>query len=459
VQLRSRLTILFAGITGCILLICSFAIYILSAQFREQDFEDRLIKKIDATARLYVDIEEVDARLLRIIQQQELGRLPNEQIQIFSLNGDEVYRSDEIRYFEVPLSFITAVDKLGNSYSKIENFEVFGKKYQGESGTFIVIAGGYDKFGFSKLRYLRNVLIIVTLGGILIFFLSGWFYTGRALSPISRVISQAEQMTPDNLGARLNEGNGNDELARMARTFNNLLDRIEASFILQKTFVANASHELRTPLTIITGQLEVVLMRQRDAADYKATIESVLEDIKRLNLISNTLLLLAQAEKERTDISVKKIQVDELLWMVKSDITRNHSNYQISVLFKKTPENENDFTIEGNEQLLKTAVMNVAENACKFSDDKKAEIILDYNNSCVSIHIINQGKGIPEEELKLIFQPFFRSKTVTQHPGHGLGLAMVDKIIQLHHGEIEVESVLNSETRFTLKLPRLKKKH
>jgi signal transduction histidine kinase len=459
VQLRSRLTILFAGITGCILLICSFAIYILSAQFREQDFEDRLIKKIDATARLYVDIEEVDARLLRIIQQQELGRLPNEQIQIFSLNGDEVYRSDEIRYFEVPLSFITAVDKLGNSYSKIENFEVFGKKYQGESGTFIVIAGGYDKFGFSKLRYLRNVLIIVTLGGILIFFLSGWFYTGRALSPISRVISQAEQMTPDNLGARLNEGNGNDELARMARTFNNLLDRIEASFILQKTFVANASHELRTPLTIITGQLEVVLMRQRDAAEYKATIESVLEDIKRLNLISNTLLLLAQAEKERTDISVKKIQVDELLWMVKSDITRNHSNYQISVLFKKTPENENDFTIEGNEQLLKTAVMNVAENACKFSDDKKAEIILDYNNSCVSIHIINQGKGIPEEELKLIFQPFFRSKTVTQHPGHGLGLAMVDKIIQLHHGEIEVESVLNSETRFTLKLPRLKKKH
>lgn len=457
-QLRSSLTILFAGITGCILLICSLAIYILSAQFREQDFEDRLVKKIDATARLYIDIEEVDARLLRIIQQHELGRLPNEQIQIFTLNGDEVYRSDEIRYFEVPFSFITEVDKLGNSYSKIENFEVFGKKYQRESDTFIVIAGGYDKFGFSKLRYLRNVLIIVTLGGILIFFLSGWFYTGRALSPISRVISQAEQMTPDNLGARLNEGNGNDELARMARTFNNLLDRIEASFILQKTFVANASHELRTPLTIITGQLEVVLMRQREAADYKATIESVLEDIKRLNLISNTLLLLAQAEKERTDISVKKIQVDELLWMVKSDITRNHSNYQINVQFKKTPEHENDFTIEGNEQLLKTAIMNVAENACKFSDDKKAEIILDYNNTSVSIHIINQGKGIPEEELKLIFQPFFRSKTVTQHPGHGLGLAMVDKIIQLHHGEIEVESVLNSETRFTLKLPRLKKK-
>jgi signal transduction histidine kinase len=456
VQLRSSLTILFAGITGCILLICSLAIYLLSAQFREHDFEDRLTKKIDATARLYVDIEEVDARLLRIIQQQELGKLPNEQIQIFSLNGDEVYRSDEIKYFDVPLAFISEVAKSDESHSKIKNFEVFGKKYQGESGTFIVIAGGYDKFGLSKLRYLRNVLIIVTLGGILIFFLSGWFYTGRALSPISRVISQAEQMTPDNLGARLNEGNGNDELARMARTFNNLLDRIEASFILQKTFVANASHELRTPLTIITGQLEVVLMRERDASDYKATIESVLEDIKRLNIISNTLLLLAQAEKERTDIVASRIQVDELLWMMKSDLTKNHASYQISVQFKKTPEHENDFTIEGNEHLLRTAIMNVAENACKFSDDKKAEIILDYNETNVSILVINQGKGIPEEELKLIFQPFFRSKTVTQQPGHGLGLAMVDKIIQLHRGEIEVESVLNSFTKFTLRLPRLK---
>lgn len=453
-QLRSRLTILFAGITGCILLICSVAIYFFSAQFREQDFEDRLKKKIDATARLYVDIDEVDARLLRIIQQQELGVLPNEQIQIFSLNGIEVYRSDEVRYFEISKDFISEVVKSGENYTKIENFEVFGKIYEGKSGTFIVIAGGYDKFGLSKLRYLRNILMIVTLGGIFIFILSGWVYAGRALSPISRVISQAEEMTPDNLGARLNEGNGNDELARMAKTFNHLLDRIETSFRLQKTFVANASHELRTPLTIITGQLEVVLMREREAADYKATIESVLEDIKRLNLISNTLLLLAQAEKERTDILLGRLQVDELLWLVRSSLLKNHPEYAISVQFLKTPEHELDFSVQGNEHLLRTAIQNVAENACKFSDDKKAEVLLDYSETYVTLIIKDNGKGIPEQELKLIFQPFFRSKTVTQYPGHGLGLAMVDKIIKLHKGEIEVESEVDKYTQFTIRLPK-----
>jgi signal transduction histidine kinase len=456
VQLRSRLTILFAGITGCILLICAAAIYFFSAQFREQDFAERLKKKIDATARLYVDIDEVDARLLRIIQQQELGVLPNEQIQIFSLNGDEVYRSDEVRYFEISKSFISELIKSGEDYTKIANFEVFGKKYEGKTGTFIVIAGGYDKFGLSKLRYLRNVLIIVTLGGIFIFILSGWFYSGRALSPISRVISQAEEMTPDDLGARLNEGNGNDELARMAKTFNHLLERIETSFRLQKTFVANASHELRTPLTIITGQLEVILMREREAADYKATIESVLEDIKRLNLISNTLLLLAQSERERTDILVSRLQVDEILWLVRSDLLKNHPDYSITVQFSKTPEHEFDFSIQGNEHLLRTAIQNVAENACKFSNDKKAEVILEYSDDFVTIYVNDKGKGIPEQEMKLIFQPFFRSKTVTQYPGHGLGLAMVDKIIKLHKGEIEVESVVDSFTRFKIKLPKIK---
>ncbi|MEX1188332.1 MAG: ATP-binding protein [Bacteroidia bacterium] len=450
--LRTRLTVLFAGITGCILLICSISVYFFSSRYRGLEFEERLQQKIEATARLYADIDEVDARLLRIIQQQELGVLPNEQIQIFSIDGEEVYRSDEIRYFEVPKEFVSIVISNGIDYTRIGIFEVFGKIYKGKSGTFIVVGGGYDKFGLSKLRNLRNVLVLVTLGGILIFFISGWIYTGRALKPISGLISQAENMTPENLKARLDEGNGKDELARMAKAFNLLFERIEAAFKLQKTFVANASHELRTPLTIITGQLEVLLLKPRNEEEYKLAVEAILDDIKRLNRITNALLLLAQTEKNRSELPINHVRIDEILWQVRSELMKSHSEYEVKVSFIKQPKEESDFAIEGSELLIRTALINIAENACKFSKNKTAIISLDYDGNTVIIICEDHGIGISENEMKLLFQPFFRSTAVTAYQGHGLGLALVDKIIKLHSGTIRVESVVGEFTRFEIKL-------
>ena len=123
------------------------------------------------------------------------------------------------------------------------------------------------------------------------FFVAGWFYSGRALKPISDVVKKVEEISITSLNLRVFEGNGKDEIGRLAKTFNNMLERLETSFGMQKNFIANASHELRTPLTSINGQLEVLMMKDRSTDDYKSALGSVLDDIKSLIDLSNRLLL------------------------------------------------------------------------------------------------------------------------------------------------------------------------
>src|SRR5665811_396117 len=132
------------------------------------------------------------------------------------------------------------------------------------------------------------------------------------------------------LNLRVFEGNGKDEIGKLAKTFNNMLERLETSFSMQKNFIANASHELRTPLTSINGQLEVLMMKDRSADEYKIALGSVLEDIKSLIDLSNRLLLIARTSAEGPSFYSNKIRIDEILWQAKEEIKRFNTGYHIN---------------------------------------------------------------------------------------------------------------------------------
>src|SRR5690606_31852147 len=175
--------------------------------------------------------------------------------------------------------------------------------------------------------------------------LSGWFYAGRALRPISKVVNQVADISIINLDQRVDEGNGKDEIAQLARTFNEMLSRLEASFLLQKNFIANASHELRTPFTAITGRLEVTLLSTRNNDEYRAVIESVLEDIRSLNKLFNKLLLLAQASTEDRERKMQHLRVDELLWQTKDELIKLSPTYQITIDLDENLDDELKLTV------------------------------------------------------------------------------------------------------------------
>jgi signal transduction histidine kinase len=453
-QIKTRLTLLFIAIVALTVLASSVFIYVFSSNYREAEFNDRLSAKALSMAKLFVEVEEIDAQLLRIIENSTPASLPNEHIYIFNQNDENVYKSIDDSLVQLSLELKNRVINEGEIKAKYGEFEIFGLRYDAKDQYYLIFAAAIDKFGYSKLKNLRNILIINFAVVLVIIAIGGWFFSKKALAPISEIIKQVENITEKSLNARLNEGNGSDEIEKLAVTFNSMLERIELAFILQKSLVANASHELRTPLTAMTGQLEVLLLSDRQKDDYVKTIQSVLDDIKNLSIICNKLLLLAQTNTDRKNFNFQQIRVDDLLWQIQSETKKFNPSYQINIQFIKIPENENDLMLNGNTHLLKTAFSNFIENGCKFSNNKSILVELDFDKHNIIVSFTDKGIGIAKEDFKMIFQPFYRSKSAMSYPGHGLGLPLTERIIKIHGGFIQLTSELGSFTRFEITIPK-----
>jgi signal transduction histidine kinase len=255
------------------------------------------------------------------------------------------------------------------------------------------------------------------------------------------------------LDSRVDEGNGKDEIARLAITFNEMLERLELAFNNQRQFVSNVSHELRTPLTSLSGLLEVTLLKKREVEEYEALLKSMLEDIKTLNSLSNGLLELANSNIDVPAFQLKTSRIDEILFAAQSDLLKTQSAYVINVNFDEMPDEEHKLLVRANDNLLKIAFINLMDNACKFSPQKRSEVNIAFNDKQVILKFSDTGIGIPDEELNRVLEPFYRASNSSQKQGHGIGLSLVKRIIEMHHGTLVIRSEVGVGTKITVSLP------
>jgi signal transduction histidine kinase len=298
---------------------------------------------------------------------------------------------------------------------------------------------------------LTVLFFIVTI----IVALVGWIFSKRALRPISKVMNAVEGILPQKLDTRLEVPNQKDEIGRLTTTFNKLLDRIETAFQMQKIFVANVSHELKNPLTKIRSQLEVSMLKERNTGDYQLTIRSVLEDIQELAQLSNTLLELAKVSEDQRDLLTETIRVDDLLLDCRLNLAQANPVYNIQLNFEELPEDDTWLELTGNTTLLKTAFLNLMDNACKFSDNHTVSIDLRTAARKLTLRFTDSGKGIPKEDQSLVFQPFYRSDNTANIKGYGIGLSLVDRIVKLHNGTVQIFSNEPKGTTFLVNFLKL----
>lgn len=452
-NIRARLTLQFTYIVTFILVFFSLIIYYFSANYRQVEFYSRLENKAINTAKLLIEVKEVDYELLKIIDRNTINALFNEKVIIYNYKNEQIYNSlddDTIHISRELLDNIRLKKKI--RYHEGKN-EVVGLLYTDKYDRFVVVASAYDKYGLSKLNNLRWILFIGLIFSISLTLFTGNVFAAKALNPMSKVMKQADKITISSLNMRVDEGNGTDEIARLAITFNRMLERLESAFEMQKSFVSNASHELRTPFTSISGQIEVTLLKPRTTEEYKSILESVLEDIKNLNDLSNGLLDLAKASSDISSIMLLPLRIDEILWETRTELIKRKNNYNIAIQFDEGLEDENELIVQANHHLLKIALINVMDNACKYSPDKTVEIFLSVKNNMVKIRFRDHGMGIDTADLEKIFQPFFRAKNARNISGNGLGLSLTDKIIHLHGGTIVIDSQLDKGTDVTISIP------
>ena len=453
--IRNRLTWKFTIIVASILISFYMAVYFFYADFRRDEFYSRLTNKALTTARLLIDVQEIDHDLLKIIDKNSLIALHNEKIYIIDNKNRLIYSSADDLPPEVSSDFLRRVrEEKRVEYLRNLN-ESLGLAYQEKGKDYVIIASAFDMYGRRKLINLRFILLIGSFISIAVTYMAGRYFSGQALKPIANINRKVAGISAENLHTRLDEGNGEDEIAKLAINFNQMLDRIASSFGLQKNFVHNASHELRTPLAAIISQIQVGLAKRRSESEYRSLLQSILEDSQNMARLSNGLLELAQAERDKMGIKTTPLRIDEVLFSARNDSLKPCPTRGIEVEFSDIPENENSLTVMGHEGMLRTVFLNLMDNACKFSKDQKATAFISFNEKQVNISIIDKGIGIPEEDYERIFLPFYRSDNVRQLQGHGLGLSICRKIIQLHNGAIVVNSTPGKGSTFTVSLNHL----
>lgn len=278
------------------------------------------------------------------------------------------------------------------------------------------------------------------------------FLAGRALSPIDRMTQVARRITAEDLGQRIGGPQSNDEVGRLARTFDEMIARLDDAFQRQRQFTADASHELRTPLTAIKGQTEVALQRERDTAGYQEVLRTVNAEVDRMIRLVASLLALARADSGEIPLSRENVALNELVGDAAEQIGPIAAEKQVTV----EVDAPQPVRLSADQDLILQLLLNLLDNAVKYSPPGgTVRASVSTRDGQAEVRIADEGPGIAQEHQDRIFDRFYRADSARTRAdgGAGLGLSISRWIVERHGGTIAVESTPGHGAAFIVRLP------
>lgn len=297
-----------------------------------------------------------------------------------------------------------------------------------------------QKFSFQSLAVMALILVLA-LG-------CTYWAAGRVLQPLKRLTESVQGVDDRHLDQRVPEAGAEGEVLALSRSFNGMLERLEESFLIQKSFAANAAHELKTPLAVIKSSLQVLEMAPRpEESDYREFMADTGESLERIIQTVNGLLALANLEEVPLN---ETVELRPLLDQAVRELSKSSEKGSVTLSVSGQAT-----AAQGNASLLYRAFYNLIENAIKYNRPGGAvTVTLEQDGNCVQIRVEDTGVGIPEEALPHIFEPFYRAdpSRSQQISGSGLGLAVVKMILERHGASIHVASKKDVGSLFTVAL-------
>ena len=282
-----------------------------------------------------------------------------------------------------------------------------------------------------------------------IFTILGVFLIYRITKSITYVSSRIRHISRKNLDERITDINSEDEIGELAASFNSLLDNMNDAFKREQQFIGDVAHELKTPLATQRSSLEVTLSKDRTKEDYKKALESALEENNHISSTLKNVLDLAWSETHEEKKNSAVFDLSELMEELRDITEKLTQSKKITV----EASIHKDIHVDGFKDKLARALLNIIDNAVKYTHKGKISIKLRKSHNRAFLTISDTGQGIKPEELPKIFTRFYRGSKTDKILGSGLGLAITKSVITLHNGHINVESKLNIGTTFTIILP------
>jgi heavy metal sensor kinase len=302
---------------------------------------------------------------------------------------------------------------------------------------------------------MRFLFVLLLLAPITVMVALALVYrvTSSALSPLSTMVRRAERITAERLNERLPVHNPSDDLGQAARVFNELLQRLEDSFTQLRRFTSDASHELRTPLASLRSIGEVSLQNDHSAAEYREVVASMLEEVRRLTHLVDSLLVIARGDGGQIPLHLSVFSCLDLIQEVTDLVGILAEDKQQTIVVSGDAE----LTVRADRGILRQAVLNLVDNAIKYSP-RESEILIEVRRlpeGMADIAIIDQGPGIAAAEQALVFDRFYRTDEgrSRESGGAGLGLSIAKWAVEVHAGSIGVLPGSAGGSHFYVRLP------
>ncbi|HBY92400.1 MAG: ATP-binding protein [Ardenticatenaceae bacterium] len=468
--IKVRLTLWYVILLAITLVVFGSLLYVVL----ERSFRSEVDRGIAEKARQYAQSVEaaMQTQLRNVPGGPEVApppidifASPDVYVALLLRNGTVVAKSSSLGEASLPLlsAALEAADR-GEPYGTTltspsgASLRLYSQPVQFRGNTVAVVEVAQSLANVqARLRQLALVIALGITGTLLVALVVGAWLAHRALAPVDTVTRAALRISrAEDLSQRLVNSQPPDEIGRLINAFNEMLGRLDDVFRDQQRFVADVSHELRTPLTALQGTID--LLRRgaiRDPQEQREALLGLQSEVARLNRLVSDLLLLARADAGREEIERRPVELDTILLEVflQGKLIAEASGKPLKLRLG----HEDQATVLGDPDRLKQLFLNLVDNAIKYTP--RGEVVLslyrDEPAEVVRVVVSDSGIGIPVEALPQLFSPFYRVDRARSRElgGAGLGLAIVQWIVEAHGGQIEVESQEGAGSVFTVTLP------
>jgi len=388
----NKIALFYTAITIGIISVVTVVFYFVATDYISRLYYSYLTEKAYATAQKHWEKDELDEEDYARIQQHYEETLP--------VAAEILLNADSITEAHAVLSRYLTDEKIASLYAGNvvrfhEGKELGAAVYYRWGGLFLLGRGRKGQGGGGDIQHRIGWLLLgmLVISAVLVYFV-GRLYATR------------------------------------------MVDRIDAAYQSEKSFISNASHELNNPLTAIQGECEISLLKERTPAEYQAALGRIASETKRIILLMKNLLFLSHGDKEILKNARETVLLADFLMQFVGNRVRFTTDHFA-------------FAIEANPHLLKIAIGNILNNACKYSGEAPVEMQLKGS----VLTITDMGIGIPEEEITRVYQPFYRASNTREFAGHGIGLSLSMRILRSYGAEITITSEVGKGTTVEIEFP------
>lgn len=448
--IRNKLTLISSAAFGVAFALAAVLVYAVFYDTSERVIFNELQKTSLLAAMVYLEKDELPAYEHKQVRSEFEATMLNTDVKIYDSDNHLTYGNGR---FDSGLTsgVLERIRNDGKASINANGYYHYGIFYPDNQGDFVVVVATTDAFLASQSRHLLLMMTVALLLGLLIIIsLSRWL-SRLAYQPVAHIITEVNRIDIHSLDNTLTPPKTRDELHGLVLTFNDLLLRLSDAFVIQRNFINYVSHEFKTPLASISGNLEVFAQKERTAEEYREVADRVVTQVYHMEELLRNLMLLAglrEADQEHTCY-----RVDEMLWETIDRIYREWPDAKPLISVVMDVPSPKRLTVKGNGSQMQMAVYNLLENALKYGHDRPTTVSLTERDNQLTMEIQDQGRGIAENELRFIHQPFYRGNNVGQIKGNGIGLSLAVLICKQNDVSFSISSIEEKGTTVYLGWP------